>query len=138
VLLPFYYSLEDAKYKQYHEGSVDNRYMGENGSDHSVWSQFLIVQLCLQGLLFLGCVNALAYNLIHSLVIKVTSAVTTTVIGEMKIVLILVLSAVMLGEKDWPIGLQNRMLTCLAALLLRGIRNLDAANAGWMYNGNSG
>ena len=53
---------------------------------------------CFSGLLFLGCINALAYNLIHSLVIKITSAVTTTVIGEMKIVLILVLSAVVLGE----------------------------------------
>jgi hypothetical protein len=36
--------------------------------------------------------------MIHSLVIKITSAVTTTVIGEMKIVLILELSALMLGK----------------------------------------
>lgn len=49
-------------------------------------------------MILLGCLNALLYNLIHSLVIKVTSSVTTTVIGEMKIVLILLLSAVVLGE----------------------------------------
>ena len=58
---------------------------------------------CFSGLLFLGCINALAYNLIHSLVIKITSAVTTTVIGEMKIVLILVLSAVVLGEGEMAV-----------------------------------
>jgi solute carrier family 35 protein E4 len=50
------------------------------------------------GLLLMGCVNALVYNLVHTLVIKITSSVTTTVIGEMKIILILVLSAVILGE----------------------------------------
>jgi hypothetical protein len=31
-------------------------------------------------------VNALSYNLVHTLVIKATSSVTTTVLGEMKIV----------------------------------------------------
>ena len=46
----------------------------------------------------------MAYNLVHSLVINITSAVTTTVIGEMKIVLILVLSAVLLGERGWGAG----------------------------------
>lgn len=50
------------------------------------------------GLVLLGCVNALFYNMVHTYVIKVTSSVTTTVIGEMKIVLILVLSSFMLGE----------------------------------------
>ena len=55
--------------------------------------------LVVSGLLLLGCVNAVAYNLVHSLVINITSAVTTTVIGEMKIVLILVLSAVLLGVR---------------------------------------
>ena len=64
----------------------------------------LLILFIPPGLLFLGCVNALAYNLIHSLVIKVTSAVTTTVIGEMKIVLILVLSAVMLGMNAMILG----------------------------------
>lgn len=30
-------------------------------------------------------VNALAYNIVHNLMIKLTSAVTTTVIGEVKV-----------------------------------------------------
>ncbi len=44
-------------------------------------------------------VNALAYNMVHSLMIKRTSAVTTTVLGEVKIVGLLVLSALLLGER---------------------------------------
>ena len=39
----------------------------------------------------LTSVNALAYNLVHSAMIKRTSAVTTTVLGEVKIVGLLVL-----------------------------------------------
>jgi hypothetical protein len=35
---------------------------------------------------------------VHVLIIKITSAVTTTVIGEMKIIMILGLSAVVLEE----------------------------------------
>jgi drug/metabolite transporter (DMT)-like permease len=50
------------------------------------------------GLLLLGCVNALSYNLVHYLMIKHTSSVMTTVLGEMKIILILILSAMILGK----------------------------------------
>lgn len=42
--------------------------------------------------------NALAYNVIHNAMIKMTSAVTTTVIGEAKIVGLFILSALLLGE----------------------------------------
>ena len=42
--------------------------------------------------------NALAYNVVHNAMIKMTSAVTTTVIGEAKIVGLFILSAVLLGE----------------------------------------
>ena len=41
--------------------------------------------------------NALAYNVIHNAMIKMTSAVTTTVIGEAKIVGLFILSALLLG-----------------------------------------
>ncbi|GAX79732.1 hypothetical protein CEUSTIGMA_g7173.t1 [Chlamydomonas eustigma] len=93
VLIPFYYSLEHEKYEQYQANS-SNGYIG---------------------LLFLGCVNALLYNIIHSLVIKITSAVTTTVIGEMKIVLILALSALILGESDiWTLKM---LVGCTTAIL---------------------
>ena len=42
---------------------------------------------------------ALSYNVVHSLMIQQTSAVTTTVLGEVKIVGLMVLSATLLGEK---------------------------------------
>lgn len=42
---------------------------------------------------------ALTYNVVHSLMIQRTSAVTTTVLGEAKIVGLLLLSYVVLGEK---------------------------------------
>lgn len=66
-------------------------------------------------LLLLGCFNALAYNVAHSLVIKATSSVTTTVISEMKIVCVLVLSAVLLGEGSvWT----ARMMVGVTAAIL--------------------
>lgn len=45
-------------------------------------------------------VVALAYNVVHSALIHKTSAVTVTVLGEVKIVAILLLSAFILG-KTW-------------------------------------
>lgn len=48
--------------------------------------------------LVLTSVNALSYNLVHSQMIKRTSAVTTTVLGMVKIVGLLLLSAMLLGE----------------------------------------
>jgi hypothetical protein len=42
---------------------------------------------------------ALAYNLVHQLMIKNVSAVATTVLGEVKIVALLLLSATLLGER---------------------------------------
>lgn len=50
------------------------------------------------GIMVVTSINALAYNMVHSLMIKKTSAVTTTVLGEVKIVGLLVLSAMFLGE----------------------------------------
>ena len=42
-------------------------------------------------LLLVSSLNALAYNLVHAALIQRTSAVTTTVLGEVKIVGLLVL-----------------------------------------------
>jgi drug/metabolite transporter (DMT)-like permease len=44
---------------------------------------------------------ALVYNLVHVLVIKKVSGVTTTVIGEVKIVALLILSALLLDEAKY-------------------------------------
>lgn len=51
-------------------------------------------------LLVLVCssIVALSYNVVHSLMIQKTSAVTTTVLGEIKIVGLLLLSALLLGK----------------------------------------
>ena len=50
-------------------------------------------------IMVLTSVNALAYNVVHNAMIKLTSAVTTTVIGEAKIVGLFVLSALLLGAR---------------------------------------
>ncbi len=55
-----------------------------------------------QLLLGVGCANALAYNVVHYLMIQRTSAVTTTVLGEIKIVGLLLLSALLLGVSLLP------------------------------------
>lgn len=90
VLVPFYLAMEHAKFVAY--------------DSHG----YLLP-------LALSCVLALSYNMVHYLMIQLTSSVTTTVLGEMKIVLILVLSAVFLGEsKIWSL---NMVLGCVAAIL---------------------
>ena len=53
----------------------------------------LLVLLC-------SSIVALLYNVTHSLMIQKTSAVTTTVVGEVKIVGLLLLSALLLGKSD--------------------------------------
>lgn len=53
---------------------------------------------------------------VHSLMIKKTSAVTTTVLGEVKIVGLLVMSAMLLGECNASRHCQARMVGCLARM----------------------
>ena len=50
------------------------------------------------GIILIGSINALCYNVIHYLMIQMTSAVTTTVLGEIKIVGLLLLSIMLLGK----------------------------------------
>ena len=59
--------------------------------DHS--TGVLLVLVC-------SSIVALSYNVIHSLMIQKTSAVTTTVLGEVKIVGLLLLSALLLGQPN--------------------------------------
>ena len=51
-------------------------------------------------IIVVSSVNALAYNIMHYIMIQKTSAVTTTVVGEVKIVGLMILSALLLGK--WP------------------------------------
>lgn len=50
------------------------------------------------GIILIGSINALCYNVVHYLMIQMTSAVTTTVLGEVKIVGLLLLSIWLLGK----------------------------------------
>lgn len=62
----------------------------------------------------LSSVNAVTYNLVHSLMIKRSSAVTTTVLGEIKIVGLLILSALILDEgKEFT---PKMLVGCLLAM----------------------
>jgi len=47
------------------------------------------------------CALALLYNIIHNRLIHATSAVTSTVVGQCKILVLLLFSAVSLGERDF-------------------------------------
>lgn len=53
------------------------------------------------GLILLTCMIALAYNIAHGIAIKLTSATTTTVIGQGKILALMFLSALLFGERDF-------------------------------------
>ena len=50
------------------------------------------------GIILVGSINALSYNVVHYLMIQMTSAVTTTVLGEVKIIGLLLLSVLLLGK----------------------------------------
>ena len=54
---------------------------------------------------------ALSYNVVHSLMIQQTSAVTTTVVGEAKIIGLLLLSYLLLGtEPLHPLSESRRLI----------------------------
>lgn len=70
-------------------------------------------------IILVGSVNALSYNVVHYLMIQMTSAVTTTVLGEVKIVGLLVLSVLLLGKSCLlPVLLLGS--SCLLSVLLLG------------------
>ena len=54
------------------------------------------------GIILVGSINALSYNVVHYLMIQMTSAVTTTVLGEVKIIGLLLLSVLLLGRSLMP------------------------------------
>lgn len=76
-LAPFYFMYEKDRFAEYYQEHSDG----------------VVV------ILIASSINAVLYNLVHSAMIKRTSAVTTTVLGEVKIVGLLILSAFLLGEK---------------------------------------
>ena len=72
---------------------------------------------------------ALSYNVVHSLMIQQTSAVTTTVLGEVKIVGLMVLSYVLLGEKKaFTVKMSIGCLTAIAGFCMYSHAKLAAVN----------
>ena len=56
----------------------------------------------LMRLVLIGCVNAVVYNWVHNKVIAMTSATTTTVLGNVKVAMLFLFSRVLFGEtRDW-------------------------------------
>eukprot|EP00884_Botryococcus_braunii_P008683 jgi/Botrbrau1/17816/Bobra.0127s0061.1 len=73
-------------------------------------------------------VIALAYNVVHSLMIQQTSAVTTTVLGEAKIVGLMFLSYVLLGEKkSFTTNMTVGCITAMVGFFLYSHFKLEAA-----------
>lgn len=73
---------------------------------------FIMKESCwsgVAGVILLTCINALSYNIVHYMMIKHTSSVTTTVLGEMKIIAILVLSAFVLGKSSCLVPKQHEL-----------------------------
>ena len=64
---------------------------------------------------------ALAYNVVHALMIQRTSAVTTTVLGQAKVIGLLVLSCLLLGALQFAMLLPERTtVTCILLYVLKG------------------
>ena len=66
-------------------------------------------------LVLLGCLNAVSYNFVHFALVGHTSAVTTTVLGNIKVVLLILCSRVLFGEtKDWSLSMMFGAFIALA------------------------
>ncbi len=70
-------------------------------------------------IILVGSVNALSYNVVHYLMIQMTSAVTTTVLGKVKIIGLLVLSVLLLGKSCSPAH------SCLACHVCEGVAHIQ-------------
>ncbi|CAL8462578.1 g2111 [Coccomyxa elongata] len=92
VLLPLFYLQEAARIQQYMV--IHGRHV------------YILVTL--------SSMLALIYNVVHSLMILHTSAVSTTVIGEAKIIGLLILSYFVLGEKK--VFTPNLWIGCMLAI----------------------
>ena len=70
-------------------------------------------------LVFLGCANAVVYNWVHNKVIAVTSATTTTVLGNVKVAMLFIFSRVLFGEtRDWSWQMLGGALVALLGFAL--------------------
>ena len=87
-----------------------------------LWREYVAFRVYFQenassvsGIILASCLNAVLYNMVHSMMIQHTSAVSTTVLGEIKIVGLLLLSALILGESKEFNG--KMLLGCSLAMV---------------------
>ena len=81
----------------------------------------------LMTLVFMGCCNAVVYNWVHNKVIAVTSATTTTVLGNVKVAMLVLFSRVLFGEtKDWSWQMAGGAVTALGGFGLYSLAKLKA------------
>lgn len=87
-------------------------------------------------IILVGSVNALSYNVVHYLMIQMTSAVTTTVLGEVKIVGLLVLSVLLLGKSCLlPVCLSSKFCLCILPAVHSGLACLQCVFCWHVYLG---
>ena len=78
-------------------------------------------------LVLLGCFNAVAYNWVHNKVIAATSATTTTVLGNVKVAMLVLFSRILFGEtKDWSWGMAGGAGVALAGFAMYSFAKLRA------------
>ena len=79
-------------------------------------------------LVLLGCCNAVVYNWVHNKVIAMTSATTTTVLGNVKVAMLFLFSRVLFGEtKDWTWAMACGAGVALGGFAVFSFAKLQAA-----------
>jgi drug/metabolite transporter (DMT)-like permease len=80
-------------------------------------------------LVLLGCLNAVSYNFVHFALVGATSAVTTTVLGNIKVALLILCSRVLFGEtKDWSLSMIFGAFVALAGFGLYSFARVKASH----------
>ena len=97
-----------------------NKYFGSNSFDVQsrealMYGDEYVSPIKVLTLVLLACLNAVAYNFVHFALVGATSAVTTTVLGNIKVALLILCSRVLFGEtKDWSVSMVFGAFVALA------------------------
>ena len=97
-----------------------NKYFGSNSFDVQsrealMYGDEYVSPIKVLILVILGCLNAVSYNFVHFALVGATSAVTTTVLGNIKVALLILCSRVLFGEtKDWSLSMVFGAFVALA------------------------
>ena len=97
-----------------------NKYFGSNSFDVQsrealMYGDEYVSPIKVLTLVLLGCLNAVSYNFVHFALVGATSAVTTTVLGNIKVALLILCSRLLFGEtKDWSVSMVFGAFVALA------------------------